>query len=104
LAVDGRAAVDAARSTSYDVILMDLQMPKVDGLQATREIRRLGVTTPIVALTASVEEATRIACREAGMSSFVTKPFRANEVISALKKVLPADGHRPGAARNGVIS
>jgi CheY-like chemotaxis protein len=87
VAVDGRAAVNAAQSTDYDVILMDLQMPKVDGLQATREIRRLGVTTPIVALTASVEERTRVACEEAGMNGFVSKPFRPAEVVSALKSV-----------------
>ena len=88
LAVDGRAAVNAAKSTEYDVILMDLHMPEVDGLQATREIRKLGVTTPIVALTASVEEATRAACEEAGMDGFVGKPFRPEEVAAAMKSVL----------------
>ncbi len=91
IAGDGRAAIAAVQGAQYDVILMDLHMPGVDGLQATREIRKLGVATPIVALTASVELETRNACAQAGMDGFVSKPFHPGEVASALKRALAQD-------------
>ena len=88
VATDGRAAIAATQDACYDAILMDLQMPGVDGFQATREIRKLGVTIPIIALTASVGQETRSACQEAGMNGFVSKPFRPEEVASALRTAI----------------
>jgi PAS domain S-box-containing protein len=86
LAANGREAMESAISAPYDVILMDLHMPEVDGFESTREIRLRGIRTPIVALTASVEDETREACEAAGMDAFITKPIRVDEISSILKR------------------
>jgi signal transduction histidine kinase/CheY-like chemotaxis protein len=78
LAGDGNSAVAAARSNAYDVIMMDVRMPGMDGLEATREIRRLeGVrgAVPIIALTANAMASDREKCLAAGMTGFATKPL-----------------------------
>ena len=76
--INGREAVDAARRGGFDLILMDVQMPVMDGLQATRQIRAMGghaQTVPIVALTANAMRSDQDICLEAGMNDFVSKPL-----------------------------
>jgi signal transduction histidine kinase/ActR/RegA family two-component response regulator len=78
LAEDGQQAVDAAQRNAYALILMDMQMPVMDGLEATRRIRaeaRGGPRVPIVALTANAMQSDQEACRQAGMDDFLAKPF-----------------------------
>ena len=85
---DGQAAVDAARCGSYDVILMDLQMSKLDGLEATQLIRQLDdpvARIPIVALTANALERDRESCRRAGMDGFLSKPIRLQELAAMIE-------------------
>jgi CheY-like chemotaxis protein len=81
------------RSDVYDLILMDLQMPGMDGLTAAHEIRRIEVTealkmTPIVAMTAHVLDEDRILAKKAGMQDFLIKPVSADEFQRVLSKFL----------------
>jgi two-component system sensor histidine kinase/response regulator len=97
-AADGREAVVMAQATEYDLILMDMQMPDMDGFEATRAIRNLSAwhTRPIVALTANAFEADRRACLAAGMDDFVIKPVEPDDLYTTLVKWLPAVRARNG--------
>lgn len=78
LAVNGLEGVDAVRNQSYDVVLMDMQMPEMDGLEATREIRKLPdakAKTTIIAMTANALAADQKLCLEAGMNDYMAKPI-----------------------------
>jgi len=88
---NGEEAVEATAQQAFDAILMDMHMPVMDGLEATRRIRALpgpAGQTPIVALTANAMKEDAAACRAAGMDAFVSKPFRPGELIEALAGVL----------------
>ena len=85
---NGREAVDAVARGNYDLVLMDVHMPELDGLEATMRIRGMGdrVHQPrIVALTASVTTQDRTACAEAGMDDYLTKPLRPAELAAMLQ-------------------
>lgn len=92
---DGARAVEAARAGAYDLILMDVHMPVMDGLDATRAIRASGGTvarTPIIALTANVQPEQVQMCRDAGMDAHVGKPIQIGELLTAMTAVTsPAD-------------
>ena len=77
VANDGKEAVELARQQSYDLILMDMQMPKLGGVEATRAIRALSgrEKTPILAMTANAFREDRQACLDAGMNDYITKPY-----------------------------
>jgi PAS domain S-box-containing protein len=96
VAENGREAIDALERQPYDVVLMDVQMPEIDGLDATRQIceRWPEESRPhIVAMTANALPEDREACFAAGMNDYVAKPIRAAELVAALKRVRPlADG------------
>jgi CheY-like chemotaxis protein/anti-sigma regulatory factor (Ser/Thr protein kinase) len=95
----GPEAVQAASAQNYDLILLDLRMPGLGGLEAAAELRRRGLRTPIAALTADAFEDTRRACLEAGMDDFLTKPLDAAALRALLGRVLRPDftGHRRDA-------
>ncbi|WP_158277332.1 PAS domain-containing protein [Opitutus sp. ER46] len=89
VAANGREAVAAAIRQRYDLILMDVQMPEMDGIQATREIlavRREGQSPRIVAMTANASVGDRATCLGAGMSDFLTKPVRAEDLRRAIEE------------------
>ena len=71
---NGEEAVRVCAEKLFDVILMDCEMPVMNGMDATRNIRALGVRTPIIAYTASVESGNKFRCTSAGMDDFLTKP------------------------------
>ena len=101
LAATGREAVEAVLTRRYDLVLMDCQMPEMDGLEATQRIRELESVgqlnghLPIVALTANAIRGDRERCLQAGMDDYVAKPFNPSELIAAVQRLLaaaPEDG------------
>jgi len=90
IAENGEKAVAHVRTQAYDLVLMDVQMPGMDGLTATREIRRMpqGATLPILAFTANVFAEDRERCRDAGMDDFVGKPVVPEALFTAMLKAL----------------
>ncbi|MGE5378779.1 MAG: response regulator, partial [Bacteroidota bacterium] len=88
IASNGLEAVESVERQTYDVILMDVQMPELDGLDATLKIRKLtAIAQPhIIAMTANAMEGDREMCIAAGMNDYVSKPIRVNELVDALLK------------------
>ena len=92
IATNGLEAVEAFAPGKFSAILMDMQMPLMDGLEATRKIREIesGNRVPIIALTANVMPGDRERCLAAGMDEFLTKPFNLKELSDKLARFLPA--------------
>lgn len=97
---DGAEAVRAVSEGAFDLVLMDVQMPGVDGLEATRQIRAGGGAQPwIVAVTANTTAEDRIACEQAGMNAYLSKPIRPDELTSALEIVAGTAPSAPASVR-----
>ncbi len=96
---DGLEALEAVGRREYDLILMDVQMPLMDGLEATKEIRKRfqAQAIHIVALTATAMLGDREKCLEAGMDDYVPKPLRLEDLKAALKRY-PAHQGEPSAS------
>ena len=92
---DGQAAIDFLDKEVVDLVLMDGQMPRIDGFIATSHLRAKGIETPIVALTACARVEDEEKCLAAGMNDYLSKPFRQSELRDMLQKWL---GRRPQCA------
>ena len=100
-------AVSGADSRGFDVVLMDVQMPEMDGLTATRRIRALPAplnAVPVIALTAHAANSSRGECLASGMNGFVSKPVRLQPLLGEIAAVLDLTADRPGAAPGAVSS
>jgi CheY-like chemotaxis protein len=86
VAGNGLEVLESLERQQYDVIFMDVQMPEMDGLEATRQIRAQGSTVHIVAMTANAMQGDREECLAAGMNDYVGKPIKVNELQSALER------------------
>ena len=87
-ASNGKEAVDKASDNAYDVILMDIQMPIMDGYEATKELRRLGNKTPIIAMTANAFSEDRKKAKDVGMDGYIPKPINVNKLVSTIMNIL----------------
>ena len=103
LAENGREALSMVQAQRYDLILMDMQMPVMDGIEATQAIRRLPAyaETPILAMTANAFGEDRQRCLDAGMNDFIAKPVKPLVLYEALRRWLPLSKPKPAAAVTG---
>ena len=85
---NGQEALDAVRTSQYDLILMDCLMPELDGYEATRALRERGVSLPIIAMTANTMAGDREKCLSAGMNDYVAKPISAPVLAEVLDRWL----------------
>ena len=96
---NGKKALEVSREHIFDVILMDVHMPEMDGIEATRRIRQRERTTgnhvPIIALTAGAMKQDRDACLDAGMDAYLSKPIQPTELLSTVSSVLGSSRHQP---------
>jgi CheY-like chemotaxis protein len=93
VAANGLEAIEALERQPYDVVLMDVQMPEMDGLEATRQICArwpVGERPRIIAMTANAMQGDREMCLAAGMDDYVSKPIRVEELVQALSRCQPA--------------
>ena len=93
VAENGREALECLKQHQFDLVLMDLQMPVMDGFEATRLIREneksSGTHIPIIAVTAHALEGDRKKCLEAGMDGYITKPFKAPQLLEVIQHIVP---------------
>ena len=94
VAANGSAALEMAQKQAYDLIFMDMQMPVMDGVTATRAMRDAGLSLPIVAMTANAMEQDRQRCMDAGMDDFLSKPVEPHEMIRLARRWLTAPRNR----------
>jgi len=96
VAGDGETAFRRAQETAFDLILLDVMLPRKDGFAVARDLRRVGVKTPIILLTARAQESEKVLGLEIGADDYVTKPFSPMELCARIKAVLRrTSGERP---------
>jgi len=104
LVADGAVAAQRAREGTFDLILLDVMLPGKDGFEVCRELRRAGVRTPVILLTALTHEAEKVMGLEVGADDYVTKPFSHRELRARIKAVLRrTTGELPEVYRFGDV-
>ena len=104
-AADGETAVQRARGGEFDLILLDLMLPRKDGLEVLRELRRAGVRTHVIILTARAQEAEKILGLETGADDYITKPFSPRELRARVRAALrrSTSAESPASYRFGEV-
>ena len=87
IAIDGRKGVDAALASDYNIVLMDMSLPEIDGWEATQEIKKVKPDLPIIALTAHAMASDREKCLNAGCDDFDTKPVDFPRLLEKIKNL-----------------
>jgi DNA-binding response OmpR family regulator len=101
---DGETASRRAREQAFDLILLDVMLPRKDGFEVCRELRRAGLRTPILMLTAKTQEAEKVLGLELGADDYVTKPYSPRELRARIKALLRrAAGELPDVYRFGDV-
>ena len=101
---DGESALRRARGETWDLILLDVMLPRVDGFEVCRELRRARIKTPVILLTAKTQEAEKILGLELGADDYVTKPFSPRELRARISAVLRRfEGESLGVCRFGDV-
>lgn len=104
IVADGESAIRRATAEKWDLILLDVMLPRVDGFEVCRELRRQGNKTPIILLTAKVQEAEKVLGLDLGADDYVTKPFSPRELRARIKAVLRRNGDdQHGVERFGEV-
>ena len=98
-AADGEAGLDQARRVGVDLVLLDLLMPKMDGLQVLAELRKTHPTLPVIILTARGTEEDRVRGLRSGADDYVVKPFSARELLARVEAVLRRSPERPAPVK-----
>jgi CheY-like chemotaxis protein len=91
IAEDGFQAVDAMNGQVFNLIFMDMQMPNMNGYDATKKIRNLGVRTPIIAMTGSITHEDEKKCIEVGCDDYVSKPIDRNHLVKTISKFIAVE-------------
>jgi two-component system alkaline phosphatase synthesis response regulator PhoP len=102
-ATDGQTGLDLALSNQYDLIILDLMLPKKDGMEVCRELRNKGNWTPVIMLTARSGEPERVAGLELGADDYVTKPFSIRELVARAKALLRRSALPENAAERAYV-
>ncbi|QTD43244.1 response regulator transcription factor [Sporosarcina sp. Te-1] len=100
VAVDGMEAIEMVEKVQPDLILLDLMLPKMDGIEVCKLLRQREINVPIIMLTAKGEEPDKVLGLEIGADDYMTKPFSPREVIARVKAVLRRSGDRPDSGQS----
>src|SRR5262249_1721828 len=107
VANDGRETLEAVAKQPFDLVLMDLQMPEMNGFEVTATIRKWekekGVQCPIIAMTAHAMKGDRERCLEVGMDGYVSKPIQVKELLEAIEKVVTSPGEKLATEGQSVL-
>jgi two-component system, chemotaxis family, chemotaxis protein CheY len=87
-AVSGKEALEAMEIEKFDLLLLDLLMPEIDGFEVLRHLKENNISMPIIVISADIQEATKELCLELGASGFLNKPPSQSELVSAIEEVL----------------
>jgi DNA-binding response OmpR family regulator len=104
VAADGAMAMESVTRSSYDLVLLDVMLPKKDGLSVCRELRAAGIRTPIILLTARGEESDKVRGLNLGADDYVTKPFSPRELNARIQAVLRRVPTPPSLRRFGKVT
>ena len=91
IVVNGLQAVNTSKTNNFDAIIMDLRMPLLDGIEASKQIRVFNKMTPIIAVSCQADYQTKIECAKAGINAFMAKPFTEDQIRDTVTKLVVVD-------------